>query len=346
MRFGGFGPVALSLFPDPVTGSYKDPAWQALGETLRMLLSPEEYESAKRTTFNAFYTSPTVIRAMHEALGRLGVPREATVLEPGCGTGNFMALAPQGMRFIGVELDSLSGRIARTLHPAHDIRIENFRDTLLPEGCIDAVIGNVPFADVKLEHRGLRLSLHDFFFAKSIDALKPGGVLALVTSHFTLDKQNAAIREYLAERADFLGAIRLPSDAFKREGTSVVTDIVFLRRRAAGEPARHADPAWLADRATSHRGRPDPDQSLLPQSPGDGSWSLEPQGPALRRRLQRHRPGRPGRVARRRHPASARGCSPRPWLPSRSRFPSRRRRPSATSRKGASSSPATARSIN
>ena len=129
MRFGGFGPVALSLFPDPVTGSYKDPAWQALGETLRMLLSPEEYESAKRTTFNAFYTSPTVIRAMHEALGRLGVPREATVLEPGCGTGNFMALAPQGMRFIGVELDSLSGRIARTLHPAHDIRIENFRDT-------------------------------------------------------------------------------------------------------------------------------------------------------------------------------------------------------------------------
>ena len=171
-----------------MTGTYKDPAWQALGETLRMLLSPEEYESAKRTTFNAFYTSPTVIRAMHEALSRLGVPREATVLEPGCGTGNFMALAPQGMRFIGVELDSLSGRIARTLHPAHDIRIENFRDTLLPEGSIDAVIGNVPFADVKLEHRGLRLSLHDFFFAKSIDALKPGGVLALVTSHFTLDK--------------------------------------------------------------------------------------------------------------------------------------------------------------
>ena len=245
MRFGGFGPVALSLFPDPVTGSYKDPAWQSLGEMLRMLLSPEEYESAKRTTFNAFYTSPTVIRAMHEALGRLGVPREAIVLEPGCGTGNFMALAPEGMRFIGVELDSLSGRIARTLHPAHDIRIENFRDTKLPEGCIDAVIGNVPFADVKLEHRGLRLSLHDFFFAKAIDVLKPGGVLALVTSHFTLDKQNAAVREYLAGRADFLGAIRLPSDAFKREGTSVVTDIVFLQRRGAGEPARHVDPAWL-----------------------------------------------------------------------------------------------------
>lgn len=115
LRFGGFGPVALSLFPDPVTGRYKDPAWEILGETLCKLLSPAEYESAKRTTFNAFYTSPTVIRAMHEALTRLGVPPRATVLEPGCGIGNFIALAPQGMRFIGIELDSLSGRIARTL---------------------------------------------------------------------------------------------------------------------------------------------------------------------------------------------------------------------------------------
>ena len=245
MRFGGFGPVALSLFPDPVTGRYKDPSWQVLGDSLRMLLSPEEYESAKRTTFNAFYTSPTVIRAMHEALGRLGIPREAVVLEPGCGSGNFINHAPRGMHFIGVELDSLSGRITRTLYPSHDIRIENFRDTKLPEGVLDAVIGNVPFADLKLEYGGLRLSLHDFFFAKAIDSLKPGGALALVTSHFTLDKQNAAIREYLAERADFLGAIRLPSDAFAREGTRVVTDIVFLRKRAAGEPGRHVDPAWL-----------------------------------------------------------------------------------------------------
>jgi len=244
-RFGGFGPVALSLFPDPVTGKYKDGSWQALGEELRELLSPEDYDSAKRTTFNAFYTSPTVIRAMHEALGRIGAPSDATVLEPGCGIGNFMSQAPQGMRFIGVELDRTSGRIARALHPDQDIRIENFRDTRLPESGIDAVIGNVPSADVKLSHNGQRFSLHDYFFAKSVDALKPGGVLALVTSHFTLDKQNAAIREHLAGVADFLGAIRLPSDAFKREGTAVVTDIVFLRKRAPGEPAHHADPAWM-----------------------------------------------------------------------------------------------------
>src|ERR1043165_719431 len=122
------------------------------------------------------------------------------------------------------------------LHPQHDIRIESFRDTKLPEGRIDAAIGNVPFSDLKLDYQGQKLSLHDYFFAKSIDALKPGGILAMVTSHFTLDKKNGAVREFLAERADFLGAIRLPSDAFKREGTSVVTDIVFLRKRAAGEP--------------------------------------------------------------------------------------------------------------
>src|SRR5581483_9838671 len=152
----------------------------------------------KRTTFNAFYTSPTVIAAMHEALARLGVPECATILEPGCGVGRFMSQGREGMHYVGVELDSISGRIARALHPGQDIRIENFRDTRLPEGKIDAVIGNVPFADVKLDYRGHKFSLHDYFFAKSIDALRPCGVLALVTSHFTLDKQNAAIREYLA----------------------------------------------------------------------------------------------------------------------------------------------------
>ena len=189
-RFPGFGPVALGIFPDPVTGRYKDATWQTLGEELRTLLAPEDYASARRTTFTAFYTSPLVIRAMHAALAHLGVPRDATVLEPGCGIGNFMALAPAGMRFIGVELDRLSGRIARVLYPGHDIRIEHFRDTRLPEGRIDAVIGNVPFADLRLDYHGMRLALHDFFLAKSLDALKPGGVLALVTSHYTLDKQH------------------------------------------------------------------------------------------------------------------------------------------------------------
>ena len=244
-RFGGFGAVALSIFPDPVTGRYKDAGWQVIGDELKSLLTREEYDSAKRTTFNAFYTSPIVIKAMHRAIGRLGVPGNATVLEPGCGTGNFLAHADEGMNFIGVELDSVSGRIARALHPEHDIRIESFRDTKLAEGSLDAVIGNPPFADVRLDYRGVKMPLHDFFIAKSLDGLKPGGVLALVTSHYTLDKQNAATREYLAARADFLGAIRLPSDAFKREGTAVVTDIVFLRKRASGQEPNHADPDWL-----------------------------------------------------------------------------------------------------
>ena len=233
-RFSGFGPVALSIFPDPVTGNYKDDRWKSVGEELRSLLNPEEYDSARRTTYNAFYTSHIVIDGIHDAITRLGAPSDATILEPGCGVGNFLGRAARGNRFIGVELDSISGRLARAIYPQHDIRIENFRDTKLPEGQLDAVVGNVPFADVKLNYHGQKYSLHDYFFAKSIDALKPGGVLALVTSHYTLDKQNAAIREHLADAADFVGAIRLPSDAFKREGTAVVTDIVFLRKRAPG----------------------------------------------------------------------------------------------------------------
>ena len=243
-RFSGFGPVALSIFPDPVTGKYKAPGWQAIGEELKTLLTPTEYDSAKRTTFNAFYTSPTVITTIHEAIARLGVPAHATILEPGCGTGNFMSHGAPGARFIGVEMDSISGRIAKALHPEQDIRIESFQDTKLPEDRIDAVVGNVPFADLKLDHNGQKFALHDYFFAKSVDHLAPGGILALVTSHFTLDKQNAGIREYLGSKADFVGAIRLPSDAFKREGTSVVTDIVFLRKRAEGEPAHHIDLDW------------------------------------------------------------------------------------------------------
>jgi N12 class adenine-specific DNA methylase len=273
MRFGGFGPVALSIFPDPITGRYRDASWQQIGEELRSLLTDEEYASARRTTFNAFYTSSTVIRAMHEALSRLGVPANALTLEPGCGPGRFMLLAPKEMRFVGVELDSISGRIARLLHPGQDVRTENFRDSRLP--AVDAVIGNVPFADIKLEHRGQRFSLHDYFFAKSVDALKPGGVLALVTSHYTLDKTNPALREYLAGQADFLGAIRLPSDAFKAEGTSVVTDIVFLKKRAPGQPAQHADPDWLATAPLAVEGAEFPVNRYFLNHPEMvlGSWS-------------------------------------------------------------------------
>jgi tRNA G10 N-methylase Trm11 len=200
----------LSIFPNPVSGSYKDAGWQSLGEELKSLLTPDEYDSVRRTTFNAFYTSRDVIASMHAAIARMGVPDNATILEPGCGIGNFLSHGKPGQHFIGVELDSISGRIAKALHPSQDIRIEGFQDSRLPEDRIDAVIGNVPFADLKLDYHGQRLSLHDYFFAKSVDALKPGGVLALVTSHYTLDKQNAAIREYLADRADFLGRSASP----------------------------------------------------------------------------------------------------------------------------------------
>ena len=243
-QFSGFGPLALRIFPDPITHSFHSPDWKSLGEELKAFLTPEEYASVRRTTFNAFYTSPIIMQAIHDAIAHLGVPEGATILEPGCGIGNFMNYGSHKNRYIGVELDSISARIARALHPGQDIRIENFRDSKLPEGSIDAVIGNVPFADVKILYHGHTFALHDYCFAKSIDALKPGGILALVTSHFTLDKQNAALREYLAEKADFVGAVRLPSDAFKREGTAVVTDIVFLRKRAKGEPARHEEAEW------------------------------------------------------------------------------------------------------
>jgi N12 class adenine-specific DNA methylase/SAM-dependent methyltransferase len=246
-RFPGFGPLARHLFPDPVTGTYADAGWQTLGDELKALLTLDEYASAKRTTFNAFYTSPVVIQAIHDALPKLGVPVNGHVLEPGCGTGNFLAMAPASLHFTGVELDSISGRIAKARHPQHDIRIEDFRDTKLPQN-LDAVVGNVPFADVRYDYHGQKLALHDYFLAKSLDALAPGSIAAVVSSHYTLDKQNAAAREVLAERADFLGAIRLPSDAFKTEGTAVVTDILFLRKRAKGEPVQHSDSAWLTTR--------------------------------------------------------------------------------------------------
>ena len=153
-RFAGFGPVALSIFPDPVTGTYKDAGWQALGEELKTLLTPDEYDSAKRTTFNAFYTSPTVIAAIHEAIARLGVPANATILEPGCGTGNFMSHGqPEACASSASRWIPSPGGSPRRCTPSQDIRIENFRDTKLPEDRIDAVVGNVPFADVKLDYQ-------------------------------------------------------------------------------------------------------------------------------------------------------------------------------------------------
>ena len=212
---------------------------------------------------------------MHQALTRLGVPDDALVLEPGCGTGNFMGQGRPGMRFIGVELDSITGRIAQALYPDQDIRIESFKDTRLPEAGLDAAIGNVPFADLKLDYQGNKLALHDYFFAKSVDALRPGGVLALISSHFTLDKQNGSLREYLGDKADFVGAIRLPSDAFKREGTAVVTDIVFLRKREPGTQAQHVEPEWLRSRPMEIEGEEVSINSYFARHPEMvlGTWS-------------------------------------------------------------------------
>ena len=242
--FSGFGMLANHIFPEPGTQRYKD-GWEPLGRELADLLTPEEYESAKRSTFNAFYTSPTVMQAIYDGLARLGVPETgAHLLEPGCGIGNFIGMAPPGMRFTGVEKEILSGRMARALYPDQDIRIEPFQKTALPTAGVDAVVGNVPFADLTLKWQERKLSLHEYFFAKSLDGLRAGGVLALVTSRYTMDRKDSAFREYLAEQADFLGAVRLPKGAFRQEGTEVITDVIFLQKRAPDEPTAHvAD--WL-----------------------------------------------------------------------------------------------------
>ena len=260
-RFGGFGAVALSIFPDPQTGRFKN-GREEIGRELQSLLTPAEYDSAKRTTFTAFFTSPVVMRSIHDAVLRLGVAPGATVLEPGCGTGRFMT---GDHRYIGVELDSLSGRIARLLHPRADVRVENFRDTKLPP--LDAVIGNVPFADVKMEFKGERLSLHDYFIAKSVDALKPGGVLAVVTSHYTLDKQNAAARESLAKQADFLGADPAALRRLQGRGHGGRHRHPVPAQAGAGERTRARRPRVAGNRAAERRGRDRGGQPLLPEPP-------------------------------------------------------------------------------
>ena len=244
-RFPGFGALANEIFPDPATGAFK-PGWETLGGELQELLSTEEYASAKRSTYNAFYTAQPVMQAIYAALAGFGVPAKGTrALEPGCAVGNFIGMAPPSMEFVGVEMETLSGRIARQLYPEANIRIEDFGETPLPEGSVDVVVGNVPFADLKRTHQGQKLPLHDYFFAKSLDGLREGGILALVTSRFTLDKLDPAFRDYLNERADFLGAIRLPTDAFKQEGTQVVTDILFLAKGKQQERSQLPGNAWL-----------------------------------------------------------------------------------------------------
>ena len=215
---------------------------------LKNTLSPEEYSAARASTLNAFYTSPTVIRSMYEALENMGL-KQGNILEPSCGVGNFMGLIPESMgktNMYGVELDPVSGRIAKQLYQKNKIAVQGFEETSYSDSFFDCVIGNVPFGAYQVSDRRYdrhHFMIHDYFIAKSLDLVRPGGVVAVVTSSGTMDKQNPAVRQYIANRAELLGAIRLPNNAFQRNAnTSVVSDILFFQKR---DRASIEEPEWL-----------------------------------------------------------------------------------------------------
>lgn len=215
---------------------------------LKNTLSPEEYSAARASTLNAFYTSPTVIRSMYEALENMGL-KQGNILEPSCGVGNFMGMIPESMsktNMYGVELDPVSGRIAKQLYQKNKIAVQGFEETSYPDSFFDCVIGNVPFGAYQVSDRRYdrhHFMIHDYFIAKSLDLVRPGGVVAVVTSSGTMDKQNPAVRQYIANRAELLGAIRLPNNAFQRNAnTSVVSDILFFQKR---DRASIEKPEWL-----------------------------------------------------------------------------------------------------
>ena len=222
--------------------------WKAEYEELIGLLTPEEYDAARASTLNAHYTSPVVIQAMYSALESFGF-RTGNILEPACGIGNFFGMLPDEMRgskLYGVELDPVTGRIARQLYQTANIAIQGFEDTNLPDSFFDVAIGNVPFGDYSVSDRKYdkeHMLIHDYFIAKSLDKVRPGGIVAFVTSSGTLDKQNPAARRFIAKRAELVGAIRLPNNAFqKNAGTSVVTDILFLQKR---DRPIEVEPEWV-----------------------------------------------------------------------------------------------------
>ena len=215
---------------------------------LKNTLSSEEYSAARASTLNAFYTSPTVIRSMYEVLENMGL-KQGNILEPSCGVGNFMGLIPESMgkaNMYGVELDPVSGRIAKQLYQKNKIAVQGFEETSYPDSFFDCVIGNVPFGAYQVSDRRYdrhHFMIHDYFIAKSLDLVRPGGVVAVVTSSGTMDKQNPVVRQYIANRAELLGAIRLPNNAFQRNAnTSVVSDILFFQKR---DRASLEEPEWL-----------------------------------------------------------------------------------------------------
>ena len=212
-------------------------AWHTEYAMLKSILTPEEYESARESTLTAFYTPPTVIKAVYKAMEQLGF-REGNILEPSCGIGHFIGMLPDSMqesKVYGVELDTVSAGIAQQLYQKTSIAAQGFEEANLPDSFFDAVVGNVPFGDFKVPDKRYdkhKFLIHDYFFAKSLDKLRPGGVMALITSKGTMDKENPAVRKYIAQRADLLGAIRLPNNTFKgNAGTEVVSDILILQKR-------------------------------------------------------------------------------------------------------------------
>ena len=228
-QYVGWGGLADAFDPD------KD-SWAKEYAQLKELLSPEEYAAARASTLNAHYTSPTVIRAIYDAVEKMGF-QTGNILEPSCGVGNFFGMLPesmQGSRLYGVELDSISGRIAQKLYPEANITVAGF-ETTKQQDFYDLAIGNVPFGQYRVndkDYNKLGFSIHNYFFAKALDQVRPGGVVAFVTSRYTMDSKDSTARKYMAERADLLGAIRLPNNAFRANaGTDVVSDIIFLQKR-------------------------------------------------------------------------------------------------------------------
>ena len=228
-RYVGWGGLADAFDPDKES-------WSKEYAQLKELLTPEEYAAARGSTLNAHYTSPTVIKAIYEAVGRMGF-ETGNILEPSCGVGNFFGMLPEEMRnsrLYGVELDSISGRIAQQLYPKADITVAGF-ETTDRRDFYDLAIGNVPFGQYQVRDKAydkLNFSIHNYFFAKALDQVRPGGVVAFVTSRYTMDAKDSTVRRYLGQRAELLGAIRLPNDAFKKNaGAEVVSDIIFLQKR-------------------------------------------------------------------------------------------------------------------
>ena len=228
-RYVGWGGLSDAFDPEK-------PAWALEYAQLKELLPPEEYAAARSSTLNAHYTSPTVIQAIYEAVDRMGF-ETGNILEPSMGVGNFFGMLPEKMRnsrLYGVELDPVSGRIAKQLYPKADITVGGF-ETTDRRDFFDLAIGNVPFGQYQVNDKAynkLNFSIHNYFFAKALDQVRPGGVVAFVTSRYTMDAKDSTVRRYLAQRAELLGAIRLPNDAFKKNaGAEVVSDIIFLQKR-------------------------------------------------------------------------------------------------------------------